>query len=271
MNALEHAGLLAINSVEFPGSMRSRQALFCKEHQLTLDIYDGGASADGLVTLFFYGGNWQSGHRSQYRFVGEALARLGVTAVVADYRKWPAARFADTYQDANEALDWVMTEYPGREIVLAGHSAGAHLAGLLAINRSLGGGSPIKGLIGLAGPYYFYPFSESMHWHYFGPAWQYPLSQPVWQLHQDVPSMLLLHGANDHRVRRGQSKALYERVLGLGGLAIRRVYENLGHAELILECVRWRRPHSFVIEDIARYLNALTTHSVAEMERELWR
>ena len=161
MNALEHAGLLAINSVEFPGSMRSRQALFCKEHQLTLDIYDGGASADGLVTLFFYGGNWQSGHRSQYRFVGEALARLGVTAVVADYRKWPVARFADTYQDANEALDWVMTEYPGREIVLAGHSAGAHLAGLLAINRSLGGRSPIKGFIGLAGPYYFYPFSES--------------------------------------------------------------------------------------------------------------
>ena len=270
MNALEYAGLLAINSVEFPGSMRSRRAFFCKDHQLTLDVYDGDTSEDGLVALFYYGGNWQSGHRSQYRFVGEALARMGVTAVVADYRKWPVARFADTYQDANEALDWVLTEYPGREIVLAGHSAGAHLAGLLAIT-GLSGGSPIKGFIGLAGPYYFYPFSDPMHWHYFGPAWQYPSSQPVWQLHQDVPSMLLLHGANDHRVRRGQSKALYDRVLGLGGLAIRRVYENLGHAELILECVRWRRPHSFVIEDIARYLNALTTHSVAEMERELWR
>jgi len=59
--------------------------------------------------------------------------------------------------------------------------------------------------------------------------------------------------------------------VGLGGLAIGGGEENLGHAELILECVRWRRPHSFVIEDIARYLNALTTHSVAEMERELWR
>ena len=34
MNALEHAGLLAINSVEFPGSMRSRQALFCKDTNL---------------------------------------------------------------------------------------------------------------------------------------------------------------------------------------------------------------------------------------------
>ena len=70
MNALEYAGLLAINSVEFPGSMRSRRAFFCKDHQLTLDVYDGDTSADGLVALFFYGGNWQSGHRSQYRFVG---------------------------------------------------------------------------------------------------------------------------------------------------------------------------------------------------------
>lgn len=271
MNPLEHAGLLAINSVEVPGSMRSRQAVFCQDQQLMLDTYDGAASVNGWVVLFFYGGNWQSGHRSQYRFVGEALARLGVMAVVADYRKWPGVRFTDTYEDANKAIDWVMAEYPDRKIVLAGHSAGAHLASLLAIRRSRGEGTRIKGFIGFAGPYYFYPFSESTHWHYFGPVWSYPLSQPVWQLHPSVPSMLLLHGANDHRVRRGQSKALYERVLGFGGLAIRRVYENLGHAELILECVRWRRPNSRVIEDIARYLDALTTHSVAEMERELWR
>ena len=52
MNALEYAGLLAINSVEFPGSMRSRRAFFCKDHQLTLDVYDGDTSADGLVALF---------------------------------------------------------------------------------------------------------------------------------------------------------------------------------------------------------------------------
>ena len=99
-----------------------------------------------------------------------------------------------------------MTEYPGREVVLAGHSAGAHLAGLLAINHSRGDGSLVKGFICLAGPYYFYPFSESMHWRYFGPAWQYPSSQPVWQLHQDMPSMLLLHGANDHRVSGANQK-----------------------------------------------------------------
>ena len=271
MNPLEHAALLAINSVEVPGSMRSRQAVFCQEQQLMLDIYDGVASVNSSVVIFYYGGNWQSGHRSQYRFVGEALARLGVIAVVVDYRKWPGVRFADTYGDGNKAIDWVMAEYPDRRIVLAGHSAGAHLASLLAIKRSLVGETPIKGFIGFAGPYYFYPFSDPMHWHYFGPFWSYPLSQPVWQLHPNVPSMLLLHGANDHRVRRGQSKALYERVLHLGGLAIRRVYENLGHAELILECVRWRRRNAPVIEDIACYLDALTTHSVAEMERELWR
>ena len=69
MNALEHAGLLAINSIEFPADA-IKASSFCKEYQLMLDVYDGDSSADGLVTLFFYGGNWQSGHRSQYRFVG---------------------------------------------------------------------------------------------------------------------------------------------------------------------------------------------------------
>ena len=107
-----------------------------------------------------------------------------------------------------------------------------------------------------------------MHWHYFGPA-RTPFVTTCLAAALRRAQYAATSWCHDHRVRRGQSKALYERVLGLGGLAIRRVYENLGHAELILECVRWRRPHSFVIEDIARYLNALTTHSVAEMERTM--
>src|SRR4051812_43237878 len=38
------------------------------------------------VVIFFYGGTWNSGNRSDYEFVGEALASRGMVAVLADYR-----------------------------------------------------------------------------------------------------------------------------------------------------------------------------------------
>lgn len=45
----------------------------------TLDIYrPAGQPAPGApVVVFFYGGSWNSGSRSDYLFVGEALASRG--------------------------------------------------------------------------------------------------------------------------------------------------------------------------------------------------
>ena len=270
MNLVERVGLWLINRLETPGSKRAGSISIDPAAGLSVDVYEGADGSSAPVILFFYGGNWARGERRQYQFVGEALAKLGITALVADYRKRPDVRFEDTLSDANKALDWTLANYRGRPIVLSGHSAGAQIACLSALDKTRSTPGAVAGVIGLAGPYDFYPFTEREHWDYFGPPWRYPLTQPVWRLHATMPSFLLLHGAADQRVRRGHSKSLYLRVLASEGLAIRRVYERLDHTGIVLEFMRGRRHRSRVMIDIQQYLSALTKETLSEMEKDLW-
>ena len=78
--------------------------------------------------LFFYGGNWQSGRRQDYRFVADTLMTLGCDAVVPDYRLYPHVRFTDILQDARMAAQTVLERLPeDRPLLLMGHSAGAQI------------------------------------------------------------------------------------------------------------------------------------------------
>ncbi|MDI7066444.1 alpha/beta hydrolase, partial [Klebsiella pneumoniae] len=89
------------------------------------------------VVVFFYGGSWQNGARSDYLFVGQALTSRGFVAVLPDYRTYPDTRFPGFMEDAAAAVRWARdhaAEYGGdpSRIFLMGHSAGAHIVALLA-------------------------------------------------------------------------------------------------------------------------------------------
>lgn len=100
-----------------------------------LDVYvPRTALSDAPVVVFFYGGSWNSGSRSDYAFVGEALASKGIVAVVADYRLYPQVRYPLFLQDGARAVAWVRThigEFSGnpQNLYLMGHSSGAYNAG----------------------------------------------------------------------------------------------------------------------------------------------
>ena len=120
------------------------------------------------VLVFFYGGGWANGNRSDYGFVAKAFAARGYVVVLADYRLVPQVRFPSFVQDAAAAVRWThdnIARYGGDpdRIAVAGHSAGAYLAVMLALDGrylKAAGADPsvVKAAIGLAGPYDFYPF-----------------------------------------------------------------------------------------------------------------
>ena len=105
-----------------------------------LDVYLPPAACEKpAVALYFYGGGWRSGERGIYRFLGTALAARGITTVVADYRLFPQATFPDFMVDAARAYRWVTDHLNDgasgpRPVVLIGHSAGAHIGALLALD-----------------------------------------------------------------------------------------------------------------------------------------
>lgn len=224
-----------------------------------LDWYRHPGAGKRPTVLFFYGGNWRSGRRQDYRFVADTLMTLGCDVVVPDYRLYPHVRFGDILLDARMATEAVLARLgPERPLILMGHSAGAQLGALLTLDASLlSDAARIKGFVGLAGPYDFYPFTEDDHWDLFGPEPTYPASQPVNFVRADAAPLFLLHGAEDTRVRRGHSKSLMLAQQAAGGQAERRVYPGLGHVDLVLAFSRLHRRDSPVVRDVAEIIDTI--------------
>lgn len=146
--------------------------------------------------------------------------------VVPDYRLIPEVRYPAFVEDGAAALRWA-TEHAGTycgdgsAIVLMGHSAGADIAAMLAVDpRWLGDTrSAVKGLAGLAGPYDFAPFDVEASRAAFGQAPDPADPQPVTFAGAGDPPALLLYGSADTVVLPRNSEALAAR-LRAGGVAV---------------------------------------------------
>jgi len=204
-----------------------------------LDVYRPAASAGAApVIVFFYGGGWESGARGHYRFVGQSFARRGFVTVVPDYRLFPEVRFPGFVDDGAAAVAWAArhaARYGGdpARIIVAGHSAGAHIALMLALNRAfLGDGrSALAGAVGLAGPYAFDPTGRVREILDVEAGGASPM--PIDHADGDAPPVLLLTGDRDTTVSPLNSAKLARRIRERGGRAQLVEYPGAGHIKLI--------------------------------------
>ena len=227
------------------------EAIYDEAHGLALDIHRPTPTKQpGAVVVFFYGGSWRSGSRSDYAFVGKALAEAGVLAIIADYRLYPRGRFPDFAFDAARAVQWARDNaerYGGdpSRLFVAGHSAGAHIAALVATDERYLANVGLRprdlaGAIGIAGPYDFLPITDPKLAEVFGTPEQWPGSQPVNFVDGDEPPFLLLHGSADRVVWKRNSEHLAARLLAAGEPVTLTRYDGIGHFR-ILAAVRYPR------------------------------
>jgi Esterase/lipase len=218
------------------------------------------------VVVFFYGGAWRSGTRDYYRFLGQALTDAGFVVVVPDYRLSPDVRFPVFNQDGAAAVRWVrdtITTYGGDpdDIVLMGHSAGAHIAALLVTDKTYlaAAGVPaaaIRGFVGLAGPYAIDPQQYRTSRPAFEGAEPPEVAIPTTHVDGHEPPMLLLHGADDRTVWPINSRTFADTVNAAGGRAAVIEYPDVAHIGILLGFSELFRSPDGAYSDAVRFIGA---------------
>ncbi|WP_090130916.1 alpha/beta hydrolase [Limnohabitans sp. Rim11] len=106
----------------------------------TLDIFPA-TKANAPVVVFIHGGYWRSLDKSDHSFVAPPLHDMGACVVVVNYALCPGTpnepvSIPDIAMQMTHALAWVwqnIAKFGGnpKDVVVAGHSAGGHLAAML--------------------------------------------------------------------------------------------------------------------------------------------
>ena len=220
------------------------------------------------VLLFAHGGSWRSGDPADYGFLARAFVSKGFVVVLAGYRLDPDGAYPAMIEDTARTVAWThgeIAQYGGDpdRITIAGHSAGAYNVVMTALEHQwLGrlGLSPddIAGVVGLSGPYDFYPFDSESTINAFGKAAEPEATQPIAHIRGDAPPMLLIHGEKDDLVGIHNSRGLAKRIEDAGGTVAIRFYPEMTHNDPLISLASPWRGRRDVDERIAEFALSVT-------------
>lgn len=233
-----------------------------------LDIYlPKRLEAPPPLLMFVYGGSWRSGRKESYGFVGRAFAARGFATAIPDYRLVPEVRFPDFVVDCGKAFKAFRSAARSRTgssgpCFLAGHSAGAYNAVMLALDDDIArqAGYPrhtIAGVAGISGPYDFLPLRVRATKEAFAGVDDLERTQPVNLAGPEAPPMLLLTSSDDTAVLPENADRLAERLRDAGASAEVRRYDGLGHAGTLVALARPFRSKADILDDITGYFDEI--------------
>ncbi len=256
-------GYELVSAVEYGESSRQKLDIYIPKNPKTLDVQ----KLDALkkVIIFYYGGNWDSGERVDYKFAAEALVSKGYIVVIPDYRVYPEVLFPELMADPVSAAKWVKTnikKYNGdaNKVFLAGHSAGAHIAVMLAINAKYLAAESLQprdfaGVIGLAGPYDFLPLKSDRLKTIFGPEAERWKSQPINFVDGKNPPLLLAVGMKDATVWPRNSINLAKKIKENNGQVEVVEFASYGHVDMVAKLAKPLRGNGELLKPLAAFID----------------
>ncbi|GAA4352541.1 alpha/beta hydrolase [Variovorax defluvii] len=120
------------------------------------DLFPAHGRPRGIMA-YFHAGYWQSRDKSLFRFIAPAYAEAGLHVALVNYPLCPEVSVAALVDAASACVPAIRAEAgDGLPLLLAGHSAGAHIAAELALRRSPAE-PPVAGVAALSGIYDLVP------------------------------------------------------------------------------------------------------------------
>lgn len=248
------SALQVVNSVSKIYTAEVKENITFGQHsRLKYDLYlpdSANKEFDSTpVIVFFYGGSWNRGDKSEYEFVGRRLASMGYITAIPNYRLYPEVKYPDFLEDSAQSIAHLKKELgkaeyqqyqPSEQFILMGHSAGAYNAAMLALDprwltaADVNHETTVKGLIGLAGAYNIYPIKDTD----VQPVFNHPnypdKSQPIDYSKQKNAPTLILAPENDTLVSiERNSVALHNALAAAGNQSRIEQIEGTDHVTLV--------------------------------------
>lgn len=202
-----------------------------EKHRLDLYLPAEDAWREGKpILIWIHGGGWTMGDKSDafglYSRYCRLLAEHGVAAANISYRLTPTVRHPGHIEDIAAATAWIIRHaeefgYDPSAVFVSGHSAGGHLAALLAADpgwlerEGLPPGS-IAGAIPSSGVFDLVPLVESgRRWQRVFPEGEAADASPVTHIDADDPPFAFMVEENG-AFMRGQTKAMADALRNVG-------------------------------------------------------
>tara|TARA_R110002072_G_scaffold12038_20_gene53063 strand:+ start:2201 stop:3073 length:873 start_codon:yes stop_codon:yes gene_type:complete len=133
-----------------------------------LDFFDAGPGSPLLI--FVHGGYWQALSKDDFSAWAPAFTKAGVSVAMINYRLCPQVTIPDIVDDVQAAICWLYVRrdlaFDRRRMVVAGHSAGAHLTAMAMRTDWTARGLPADLLTGaccISGLYELAPLAACYH------------------------------------------------------------------------------------------------------------
>ena len=234
-----------------------------------LDIYRPTKSKNTKdIIIFIYGGSWKSGEKSDYRFIAQPFSENGFITVIPNYRLYPEVRFPDFNKDIAKAVAWVHRNLSNpagpKNIILVGHSAGAHIAALISLDPKYleaEGLSPsiIKTWVSLAGPLAFNPLKTRSTRPIFETVKDdIKQAQPINFSRKNSRPAVLFHGKKDTTVYEKNAILTAQALKKNDNRVIQKSFAGIGHIGLLLSIARPDLLGLDLVKEITRSISKLS-------------
>ena len=236
------ATVLDWSSIPPSHAVMRRDIAYGPHRRQRYDLFTPPNAVNAPVLVFFHGGGWTNGYKEFTGFMADAVTAHGFALVAPSYRLAPEFRLPAAVNDGLALLKAVTQNakesgIDASRMYLSGHSAGGHLAALIALRpravteaglsqSAIRGCLPISGIMDLHQPA---PapgsLEERVYTDILERATDDAVMSPIcWAAGNTVP-MILSHGDKDS-ARVVLSNARLEAILSLQSGAVERIVER---------------------------------------------